>query len=547
MADMNAHEHEDAPDDPRGPRDRPRALQPLLAIAALLPLAAVVGILVTGPEAPSAPVQRASVTSEAGTSTAVCEGPLDVPEDVVATSQSADAALAVELPLDRIGISAVAVERDSSLLFGTVSVSETRRGEDGGARVPGIVALDAAGEDMEGTAGSGDVGFGMLTLRNRTEGPVLESTASDGSRPVADAVQSTVTRTGDYRSLVVARCGTPVTEASFLGVSTTTGSSAELVLRNASTRPATASIQVMTTDGAASMAGRSQVVVAAGEEQTVLLESIVPGEDVIGVDVTVLGAPLAMHLQTTERDGLTPGGAEILSPLGAASDEIVLPGVETAGSPAVVTLQNPGRTDATASIRVADEDGEIAEAALDGIEVPAESVVQVPLDGLADGVRTVLVDADEDLRAVARSERTGADLEGETIGSPVDFTLVTPAAPIGTSAVSALPAGGAFGSLSLYSDTATAVTVIPLAADGTAGEPVEVQVAEGAQASLADTALKIGDAWASSLVIVPDEAGAVSATWTQRVSDGAGGVLLSSIPVESATLGSGGTEVSLAP
>ncbi len=91
-------------------------------------------------------------------------------------------------------------------------------------------------------------------------------------------------------------------------MSTSTGSSAQLVLRNVSSRPpATASIQVTTADGPASMEGRSQVIVPpAGEEQTVLLESIVPGEEAIGVDVSVLGAPLSMHLQTTERDGLTP-------------------------------------------------------------------------------------------------------------------------------------------------------------------------------------------------------------------------------------------------
>src|SRR5699024_5622914 len=126
-----------------------------------------------------------------------------------------------------------------------------------------------------------------------------------------------------------------------LGVSTATGDSSVLVLRNPTRRPATASVQIWTGDGPAPMEGRSQVTVAPGDEERVLLESVAGGHDAIGVRASVLGAPLSMHVQTTQREGLTPGGAEILSPLPSASVEQVLPGLEVTGKAPTVVLANP--------------------------------------------------------------------------------------------------------------------------------------------------------------------------------------------------------------
>src|SRR5690625_5713815 len=101
----------------------------------------------------------------------------------------------------------------------------------------------------------------------------------------------------------VQTCALPISEASFLGISTTTGNSSALVLRNPSFQPATASVQLWTEEGPAAMAGRSQVVVGPGEEESILLESVAGGHEALGVEVSVLGAPLAMHVQRTARGG----------------------------------------------------------------------------------------------------------------------------------------------------------------------------------------------------------------------------------------------------
>src|SRR5699024_6693208 len=158
-----------------------------------------------------------------------------------------------------------------------------------------------------------------------------------------------------------------------------------------------------TQDGPAAMEGRSQVVVAPGEEQRVLLESVTPGEDALGVGVSVLGAPLSMHVQTTERDGLTPGGAEILSPLPAAGTELMMPGVEVAGSAPTLVLANPHGSATTASVAVIGPDGPVDAAAREEVEVPAGTVVSTPVEGLPDGSYAVVVRSQAPLTADRKS------------------------------------------------------------------------------------------------------------------------------------------------
>src|SRR5699024_7001332 len=266
---------------------------------------------------------------------------------------------------------------------------------------------------------SQDLGFSVLGASGVAGAPHVTSATSDGGRPVPDVLQATLTASGDFRSYALTRCGEPVTEASCLGVSTAKGDSSVLVLRNPTERTATASVQLWTQDGPAAMEGRSQVVVAPGEEQRVLLESVTPGEDALGVGVSVLGAPLSMHVQSTERDGLTPGGAEILSPLPAADTELVMPGVDVAGAAPTLVLANPQGSSTTASVEVVGPDGPVAAAARDEVDVPAGTVVSIPVEGVADGTYAVRVRSEGPITAVTRSELTGADLPGDTVGAPV--------------------------------------------------------------------------------------------------------------------------------
>ena len=520
----------DEPETPAAGTDR-TGVRRLLALAALIPLGATVGALALTPPPEPVGVQHAQAESRPGASTRFCHGALQLPEELLGTGT--DAELAVAPPSPEISLRTVSAEPASSLLFGTVSGSATLQEEDGSVRAPSITTRSADGTVLGEDAASQDMGVALQGVGGIEGAPHVTSATSQGERPVADTIQATATTSGDYRSLAMTRCTEPATEASFLGVSTGRGDSSALVLSNPTERPATASVQLWTEDGPAAMEGRSQVVVAPGTEERVLLESVAAGHDAVGVDVSVMGSPLSMHVQTTERDGLTPGGAEILAPLPAPATEQVMPGVDVAGTAPTVVLANPRGTDTTATIQVLSAEGPVGSATLEDVEIPAGTVVSTPLEGLPDGTYAVKVRSQEALTAVTRSQRTGEDLPGDTVGSPVDFTLVEPAPALRSHGMSALPAGG-IGQLTLTGTADSAVTVIPIAADGSAGEALSVEVGADATATLTAAQLTVGDAPAVGITVVPEVPGTVHAAWTHRVRDGAGGLLLSAVPVPGA-------------
>ncbi|ATG54417.1 hypothetical protein CFK41_06270 [Brachybacterium ginsengisoli] len=516
--------------DPRpAPAVRRGGVRPLLALASLVPLALAVAAVSTTDRPDQTTIEHASAQSQPGASTSWCPGPVTLPEE--ALDAGSDDELGVTPPSAAISLRAVAAEPAASVLFGRVSASQTLQEEDGSVRAPSISAEDADGTVISDRPASEDLGVSVLEETSYTGRPHVSSATSEGGRAVADSVQSTLTADGDYRSLSLTRCSEPATEATFLGVSTGTGSSSVLVLRNPTERPATASVQLWTADGPASMEGRSQVVVAPGEEQRVLLESVAPGQDAVGVGVSVLGAPLSMHVQSTERDGLTPGGAEILAPLAAADTELLMPGVDVAGTDPALVLANSQGSDTSASVEVVGPDGPVDAAALEEIDVPAGTVVSTPLEGLPDGTYSVVVRSEAPLTAVTRSVRTGEKLAGDTLGAPVDFALVSPAPAIGSQALTALPGQGSVGQLTLIGTEDSAVTVVPIAADGSAGEPIDLEVSAESTASLTSDQLEVGGRRAVGVTVVPEVPGSVHAGWTQREGGGENPSLISSFPV----------------
>ncbi|MCL6423953.1 DUF5719 family protein [Brachybacterium sp. JHP9] len=507
--------------------------KPVLALLSTLPLLALSGGILMAPEndgtGGGAAVERVVSAAQRGPQLLSCPGPLQVPD--AAAVSGGDAQLAPGAPSPEVAVRAIALEPESSLLFGVVAGSTTLQEEDGSIRSPRISAAGADGQDLGVAAQAQDLGASATAIPALDGAATVDIQGSQGTGALSDAVQSTTTGEGDYRSLAVTRCAQPAVGAVFLGVGTSAGESAVLVLRNTTERPATAAVQAWTAEGPADMSGRSRVVVPGGEEVRVLLESIVPGQDALGVSVSTVGAPLAMNLQSTAREGLAPGGAEVLSSAGAPSTRSVVPGVlAPEGSPAQAVLMNPTGQDGTAELTVHGADGALAAPAPQEIAVPAGSVITVPLDG-AVGDLAVAVRSDVPMSVAARSTvRSEQPLSG-TIAAPADFAIAQSASAIGSSAVLALPAEGPHGGLSLFSETSTRVTIIPLGADGGAGTPLVKDLSAGAVLRVGAEELTGTNGAPAGLSIVPDLPGSVHGAWVQTQADPAQGPLLSSVTV----------------
>lgn len=524
-----------------------RSMRPALALASVVPIlvlgaGALVGPLSDGSSDRS--VERAETTSSPSAAALVCPGPVQVPKEL--QGSTGDQKLSSTGPNGRVGVRTLGLDADSSLLFGRVAASSTRQDADGNPLAPSITAADAAGEDLGIDTSTGDVGASAQTISSISNGPKVTVRGSQDQQVVADAVQTTTTDSGDFRSLSATRCTGASTQATFLGASTASGASASLLLRSTTDRPATASIQVWTADGPADMGGRSQVVVAPGKEERVLLESIVPDQDVIGVSVSTVGAPLAMSLQDTERDGLTPLGGEILSDLPEASRSSVIPGVRIGkGTSAQVVLMNESGADAHVQLAAHDAKGPVDVSGLDDeVTVPAGSVTTVPVEGIA-GDFAITAESDQKVSAAVRSHVQSEKKLGKTIGKPSDLAVAQAAPALRDSGVIALPTDGAHGALSLAATDDTHVTVIPVGADGGAGESVELDLAGDSATDIPAGDLKGTKGGIAGLVVVPDDPDAVHAAWIQTESDAKAGPLLTSVPVVSASTGGSGTTVRL--
>ena len=193
-------------------------------------------------------------------------------------------------------------------------------------------------------------------------------------------------------------------------------------------------------------------------------------------------------------------------------------------------LANTQGEDATATVTVMGAGGPLPDAEQE-VAVPAGAVVPVALDGVPEGDHAVRVDSSQPLLAVVRSETSGADLPGDTIGAPVDFALAAPAPELGSHSVVALPAGGQAGHLALTATEDTEVTVAPISENGAAAEPIVMQIAEETMATVPTQDLQVDGEPAAGVTVVPERPGVLHASWVQQHDDGAGGTLLATLPV----------------
>ncbi len=519
-----------------------RALRPLLGIATLVPVI-LAGAAVALQESPRTEVLEPTTTqARPGAAAMYCPGPITVPEGSVAAKS--DGEFAQTPPSTTAAIGTISVEPGSSLLHGRTTGSETMQdAKDGSAQAPTIRTLGAQDQVLSEQAAKKNLGAAVQQIPQAPSPTQVTSASFDGGTPVLDVTQATATTTGDHRALSTTRCTSPVTSADFLGASTQKGHSAILSLHNPTSRPATASVQVWSEKGAAAMEGRSRVVVAPGATEHVLLESIVPGAASLGVHLDVLGSPLVPTLQQTSRDGLTPGGAEILSSMAPPSTDLTIPAIHvTEGAPRLVLL-NPAAEPVQVKAQVRGPQGPVQVPGTEAIEVPAGSVTAVPLPGLTPANYAVHLSAPSPVSAVVRFDVAGKDLPGDTVGVPVDTAVAAPAPLLTQGAVLAIPPGRSDGRLVLTASEAATAQIIPLRADGSAGSAVPVEIPAGSAVTRSQRALAIGPDTVG-LMVVPS-AGELSASWVQLQSDGAGANLVSVLTVEPPETLSLGVEVQL--
>jgi hypothetical protein len=288
---------------------------------------------------------------------------------------------------------------------------------------------------------------------------VAADPGDDRAARLAGATGTFVTA-GDLRGLAAASCQEPTADAWLVGGSTELSSTAHLVLVNAGSTPAQVTVQVWGPNGLADLS-TDQYLVAPRAQKVLHLAALAPEQRRVAVHLTATGGRVAAYVQDSSLSGFTPTGTDLVVAGTQPATEQVVPGVSVTSSDVddavvpAVRLLVPGTRAAKATITLLGPDGASVLPGGDAVGLTAGSVTDVSLGGLAAGVYTLVVRADQPVLASAVvTRRGGAAPQGG--GTMVDRAWAA-ATTAGRSGVVAVPQGTT-GSLVLSGVAARGVT-----------------------------------------------------------------------------------------
>ncbi|MFT4189053.1 MAG: DUF5719 family protein [Aeromicrobium sp.] len=304
--------------------------------------------------------------------------------------------------------------------------------------------------------------------------------AADAWTPAAVAGGAVVRQTGDgggvaFASgvltsgggLAVSACPRVADESWFVGAGTSERRSTAILLTNLADVPGVVDVELWSPAGRLDAIGGDGIAVAAGETRVVQVGDLAVGAEDVAVHVTRRRGAVATAFLDASTAGLT--GSELVPSSGVPSTETVLPGV-AAGGTRVLLVANPGEVVATVEVRQTGADGDLVPLGLEALQVPAETVLAVPLPETVGSEATAFrVLSDEPVLPVVR-----------VTSSQTDYAYAT-SAPVWSGPV-VVPIG--------LADGARRPVLHLVAAD--AESAVTVEVFDAAMKSVGSTAVTVG-------------------------------------------------------
>ncbi|MDO5722957.1 MAG: DUF5719 family protein [Flaviflexus sp.] len=251
------------------------------------------------------------------------------------------------------------------------------------------------------------------------------------SAAIIAATYQRTQESGELAGLILSPCLPPAATHYFVGGSTATGSSSELVLTNLSATPATVRITVHTSTGTAPRVASSALTVAPGGTEKVLVEALAT-DDKIALEVSAEGGAVAAHLFTHEMSGASGAGAESIEAGAEPATEVIVPGIDLSGDSGApsVRIANPGEDSATAQLTVRTDDGSEPVPGAESVRLAPGSVLDIPLDGIGQGWAAIEVSSD--VPVLAAGLLAGEDLMQVPSVAPLRHGTATVGTGVGT-------------------------------------------------------------------------------------------------------------------
>ena len=479
-----------------GPSPRKRRLPRAGVIGGILSAVALVaagGGLVSAasltPQNPASRQLEAPVAAvPAGSSVGVCPGPARLLEG---TPVGTDPQFSPESATAKTAVSAAVLGSSAGIIPG--SRLAPLKGAPLADIAPGAAPTASAPPASAAAARTPVLVAGVVPQREVDNISVLSADAQNNHQAAAGAVLSYTAEDGDLQGSAAAACQQPGNDLWLVGANTALGRSAVLNLTNASSTPATVSLDLFGSEGPIQAPGSRGLLVAPGSTRSIILAGLAPGQERLGVRVRSTGGPVAAVIQQSVLRGLTPGGVDFITPGTAPSVSQVAAGLDIQDPAALAALKAkpgfadagpalevavPGATDAVVEIKLYGPDGQKALPGGGVVTAKAGAVTEVSLAGVPAGTYTVAASSDVSFAATARLTR------GLQAGDAADIAFSAASARLGSQHIVAVPrAGDRQLVLGAPAGRAT-VTYTPITADGKIRTAGTADIAGGTTVSI---------------------------------------------------------------
>jgi hypothetical protein len=294
-----------------------------------------------------------------------------------------------------------------------------------------------------------------------------DAAAAQGSA-LMTANQLQVLAAPSVNGLIGATCQRPGSDLWIVGGDTSTGREALLILSNSTKVDSTVELQILSTNGFASVPGLSAISVPRRQTVIVPINGLLPKASTFAVHVSARGGALAAWIQQKTVRGLHASGVDLIAPTANLAKELVIPGFLVRGSEYAAKLiakgeqnadiadtlriSNPGSKPATILAKITGSNNKTFGTVIQAT-VPAKSTVDLPVTGIEDGDYAIFISSDQPVRAGAKLNRSSAT------GTPkTDFAWLAAVEPSEGDRFMAVPADG-ISKLALTNPTSSPITV----------------------------------------------------------------------------------------
>ncbi|QCO97497.1 hypothetical protein FCN77_06935 [Arthrobacter sp. 24S4-2] len=344
---------------------------------------------------------------------------------------------------------------------------------------------------------------GVVSERAVDSVSVLSADAVGDQQATAGGVMRYTATDGDLQGSAAAGCQQPSNDLWLVGANTSLGRTAVLNLSNASSTPATVSLDLYGAKGQIQAPGSRGLLVAPGATRSIVLAGLAPEQDKLSIHARSAGGPVSAVIQQSVLRGLTPGGVDFIVPGSAPATRQVMAGLDIqdpssakaltakqgfADATAALQIAVPGPADAVVEIKLYGRGGQRALPGGGVVTAKGGSVTEVSLAGVPAGWYTVAATSDVSFAAAARVAR------GQKSEGPTDFAWSPASARLGSQHVVTVPRGGERYLVFGAPDDRAKISYTPITADGKVRTAATLDIAGGTTAVIKVPAEAAGSA-----------------------------------------------------